>query len=61
MLDGDTSAVESRVDRVCSQSSSDAGSKSDEDIARQLSTVYGVAVDGLSNSKNSGTSGKVPD
>jgi len=61
LLDGDVSAVESRVDRVCSQSSSNAGSKSDEDIARQLSTLYGVVVDGLSDSKNTGTSGKVPD
>ena len=59
LLDGDVSAVESRVDRVCSQSSSNAGSKSDEDIARELSAVYGVAVDGFSGSKDSGTSGKV--
>ena len=59
LLDGDTSSTESRIDGVCSQNSGNAGSKGDEDIARELSAVYGVAVDGFSGSKDSGTSGKV--
>ena len=59
LLRGDTSAVESRIDGVCSQVDSHAGIKSDDDIARELSAVYGVAVDSTGNSKDSGTSGKV--